>query len=332
MNTDRDRINSKYVSRYSLEEQGVCVKEYLAGASKKELADKWGISERTIERWIKKYKSKEDDSEFQMRERDKKIPQNVQKDLMKILSSNAILYGFHISIWNERRVVEFTRKKYGITITRYIAKKILKDIKGLHRKKDEENEIKEMLDQKYKIIILDYLKIGKIKRRSIEAMEYGYFKNEVLNVNIGIAISEKSIYAKIIFSDIDIREKQGMVNPLKMKSREVEEKDRESRKITKYFKDRFLNSIMMKEDNERKIVFIMHRENYLEKYVRKERNYVYIHNNFEKRYRINESVLECFNDINNKSQMFDSYESIIKKIKDKIGKYNKNKRKIIIIR
>lgn len=332
MNSDRDLINSKYVSRYSLEEQGACVKEYLAGASKKELADKWGVTTRTIERWIKKYRRKDNDLEFQMRKRNEKISEESQRKLMKILSSNAILYGFHISIWNERRVVEFTRKKYGITITRYIAKKILKDVKELYDKKDEEDEIKEMIDQKYKIIILDFLKIGKIKRRSIEAIEYGYFKNEVLNVNIGIAISEKSIYAKIIFSDIDIREKQGMVNPLKMKSREVEKKDRESRKITKNFKDRFLNSIMMKEGNERKIVFIMHRENYLEKYYKNERNYIYIYNNFEKRYRMNESVLECLNDINNKSQMFDSYESIIKKIKDKIGKYNKNKRKIVIIR
>lgn len=207
MNTDRDFINSKYVSRYSLEEQGACVKEYLAGASKKELADKLGVSERTIERWIKKYRRKDNDLEFQMRKRNEKISEESQRKLMKILNDNAILYGFYISTWNEERVMTLVKNEFGIDITTYIAKQLLDDSKvfGIENEQNAENIIKNEInclkEKGYKAFSVDFVKIGIIDKCELEPFVFNKYKQNKVYVNLALARGENSLYMKIIFTE-----------------------------------------------------------------------------------------------------------------------------------
>lgn len=106
-------MNTKFVSNYTEEERAECIKDYFKGTDKERLARKWGVSKRTIERWIKG-NERSNQIEINIAKRSKLIAVDIQLEIMKILNSNAILYGFNISTWNEVRVIKLLNDKYNI--------------------------------------------------------------------------------------------------------------------------------------------------------------------------------------------------------------------------
>ena len=310
MNSDRDLINSKYVSRYSLEEQGACVKEYLAGASKKELADKWGVTTRTIERWIKKYRRKDNDLEFQMRKRNEKISEEIQRKLMKILNDNAILYGFYISTWNEERVMTLVKNEFGIEITRYIAKQLLDDSKafGIENEQNVENIVKSEIDclkeKGYKVFVVDFIKIGTIDKDELEVFTFNKYKKTKVDINLAIARGENEIYVKAIFTECDISE-------IEVSSREIVR--REKMKNSLEFKNKLKNKKKIHDEQE-KTKNSLETENKLE-------DEKQVHDDQEK----TKNLLEVKNKLENKKHMLDEKAKFIREI------LNKEEKNILII-
>lgn len=193
----------KFESKYSHEEQKKCVQQCLEGKSKDELSKIYNISRRTIDRWINKICSKEQKEEFKRRV---VIPKEKEAEIMKILSCNAILYGFNVSIWNAGTVQKLLKNNYNIEITRYKAKKLIEDSKKIHSQNEDKNinEIAELENLNYKVILLEFIKIGKIERIKVQDAYYERFNEDTLNVNLGIARASKKAYICLIYSERDI--------------------------------------------------------------------------------------------------------------------------------
>lgn len=136
--------------------------------------------------------------------REKVIPKNIQEEVLKILNTNAIPYGFYVSTWSERRVIKLFKEHYGIKITRYMAKLLLKDSKDrkyfVEDTKREYNEIMDLKSSGYNVVNLYFLKIGKIDKELVDDLVFQNFYEKKLDVNLGICIGAKNVYIEIIFS------------------------------------------------------------------------------------------------------------------------------------
>ena len=189
-------------SRHTDEEKQQCVNEYLNGENKYYLAGKYSISIRTIDRWIKN--SNIDELKLRMLKRAKTIPIKIQQEILKVLNSNPICVGFNISYWKEFMIIDYINDKYNITINRRMAKNLIEDSRKVNVVSYEEkvlNDIEELADLGYSIVLLDYLKIGKVMSQEIEGREH---KKEMLDVNLVLARAGEDMYVDVIFSDLDI--------------------------------------------------------------------------------------------------------------------------------
>lgn len=325
-------MSTKFVSNYTEEERAECIEDYFKGTDKETLARKWGVSKRTIERWVKEYE-RINPIEINIAKRSKLIPVGIQLEIMKILNNNAILYGFNISTWNEVRVIKLLNDKYNIKINRYMARLLLKDKLSFGNEDEEKtlNEINELEQLGYKLILLDYIRFGSINKRDIEPLFYKKFMEHRLSVNLGIARGSERAYIDIIFSEIDIIEK-----PKKITFVEPEiniKVDRKQRNTIIEDKLSFINKVTSKESNSNNIVFISKEDADIEKVksrkasfyiVNKELYGQLIQDEYEKdMYHGTErySIIQYLNNANNKRIEFKSYEGIRKEIKKKISKY-----------
>lgn len=325
-------MNTRYVSNYTDDEKAKCVNQYLNGENKEQLAQIWGVSERTIERWIKEYE-RTDAIKIKIAKRSKTIPIDIQHEIMEILNSNAILYGFNISTWNEVRIIKLLMDKYNIKITRYMAKELLRDAKYFSMEYEEKTfeDINKLEEQGCKLILLDYIRIGQIKRRNIEGVFYKKFEEDRVNVNLGIARGVKRVYIEVILSEGDIIEKVKSINLNEIQA----ESDSKQRKIILDDKFNFTNKVVEKESNGRKVIFITTGDPDLNRFKNKNKNTAFsivkmelykqlVQDDYEKdecndgeRY----SLIQHLYNSNNNYIWFDSFEEIREYVAKKILNY-----------
>lgn len=329
----------RFESKNSDEEQGKCVQQCLEGKSKDELAKIYNISHRTIDRWINKICSKEQKEELKRRV---VIPAEKEEEIMKILSCNAILYGFNISIWNSGTVQKLLKNNYNIEIMRYTAKKLIKYSKKIY---NEIEEIAELEDLNYKIVLLDFIKIGEIKRIELEDTYYERFNEDTLNVNIGIARAANRAYISIIYSDIDIVTYGLMGLPKSNETKAEKEKINliQDNKIKLIQNDKisFIKKVIEKEGNINNVVFVSRRDIFMERFKKSnEKPLFYILNNkFEEEliqdiYELGEenSLLKNIKCSDENYIEFASNKKIFEFIEDKIQIYNETAEKVSILK
>lgn len=318
-------MDTKFTSKYSDVEQGKCVKQYLEGSNKEELSQKWGVSIRTIERWIKIYKDV-NYIDIRMSKRNKVISIHIQKEVMGILNRNAIMYGFNISIWNESMVISLLKQKYYIEITRYMSKLLLRDRKYFDNKDEEKavDEIIELEERGYKLVILDFFRIGKIERSIVEPLVSENFNQKKLNVNLAIARADEKVYLEVIFTDRDILERASVF--LKVRNVKNIKKENQERKNAIDSKANFIRKVIKNEKN--KIAFISMEDEYLKRFNKKNSGcsfYITDENSHKQlvqdKYEQGKSIIQHMYDKNNQYRNFNSAIDIMEFIKDKMKKY-----------
>ncbi|MCB2354724.1 helix-turn-helix domain-containing protein [Clostridium estertheticum] len=327
-------MNTKFVSNYTDEERSRCVEQYFTGYNKDQLAQIWGVSKRTVERWIKEYE-RTDAIKIRIAKRSKLMTVDIQHEIMQILNSNAILHGFNISTWNEAMVIKLLKDKYYIKITRYMAEELLSDKKYFSSECEEKvlNELNDMEKLGYKLILLDYIRIGRVDKRTIEPLFYKKFKEHRLNVNLGIARGTKTAYLDIIFSDVDILEKPQKIELVQLGA-SIKVNGYE-RKVIANDKFDFIKKVLRKETNNKNVVFIStgdtdikefknNNENALFFIVNKDLYKQLVQDEYEKdecngdeKY----SLIQHLYNINNEYINFTSFEDIRRVIENKVIKY-----------
>lgn len=316
---------SQFKSKYTYEEQEQCIQEYLAGISKEELSEKWNISIRTINRWVDKICTYEQKKSLKRQE---VIPIEKEEEIMKILSENALLSGFNLSLWNSGMVIKLLKNKYDIEISRYKAKQLLDDSKKFYSQSDDK-QIEDIVnleeELKYDLVLLDFIKIGEIKRINVEDTFYEKFDEDILNVNLGIARAPEKAYISLIYSDVDITT-YGFTTPFS-KVNTDKTKSIQNDKIL------FINKVIEKQGDINKIVFVSKKDNFMEKFKKSNKKPLFyiLNKDFEEEliqdiYELGEenSLLKNVKDHYSSYIKFSSNREIFEFINNKIQKYNKN--------
>lgn len=214
-----------------------------------------------------------------------------------------------------------------------MARLLLKDKKSFSNQYEENtlNEINVLEQLGYKLILLDYIRFGRINKRDIESLFYKKFMEHRLNVNLGIARGSECAYIDIIFSEIDIIEKTKKIT---LAEPGINIKvDRKQRNVIIEDKLCFINKVLSKESNSNNVVFISKEDVDIEKVknekavfyiVKKQLHEQLIQDEYENDEYIDDerySLVEYLYNANNEYKRFKSYEEIRKEIKKKISKY-----------
>ena len=171
-----------------------CVEEYINGVSKKVLAKKYSVSERTINKWIEK--SNIGYMEKRLASRAQHIPIEVQKEVLDVLNTNAMLYGFDTNIWSDKNVVRYIKDTYNINITKGIANKLIVDSYDICTVKNEEQiykDIEKLNNLGYSTVLLDFVRFGKIAVSPVQPLGYiekdiEYYSNPKNKINVYLII------------------------------------------------------------------------------------------------------------------------------------------------
>lgn len=316
---------SQFKSKYTYEEQEQCIQEYLAGISKEELSEKWNISIRTINRWIDKICTYEQKKSLKRQE---VIPVEKEEEIMKILSENALLSGFNLSLWNSGMVMKLLKNKYDIEISRYKAKQLLDDSKKFYSQSDDE-QIEDIVNLEeelnYDLVLLDFIKIGEIERINVEDIFYEKFDEDILNVNLGIARAPEKAYISLIYSDVDIIT-YGFTTPFcKINT--------DKTKLIQNDKISFINKVIEKQGDINKIVFVSKKDSFMDRFKKSNKKPLFyiLNKDFKEEliqdiYELGEenSLLKNVKDHYNSCIKFSSNREIFEFINNKIQKYNKN--------
>lgn len=243
-------------SKNTIDEKEACVNEYLSGADKYYLSGKYSISIRTINRWVAN--TDIDEVKVRIAKRSKIIPIDIQHELLDILNNNAIFCGYNTSGWNQNRIMTYINNEYGIEINRRIATALMEDaikINDIGYEDSVYNDIEKLDTLGYSIILLDYIKIGRIKSKEVESLELRKYTEKMLNVNLVIARADERVYLDIIVSELDIVDTRGRnIVTNNSKSKKINKLEAQRKAITcdKY---EVLNKIKKAEGNE-SVVFI----------------------------------------------------------------------------
>lgn len=256
------------------EEKNRCVSEYIHGADKYYLSGKYSVSIRTIDRWI----ASMDIDEIKLRtiRRSKSIPIDIQSEILNILNTNPILHGFNISKWNETKVIKYINNIYGIEINRRMAKALMEDAIKVNTIKYEDRvyrDIEKLDTSGYSIVLLDYIKIGRINSLEVEPLELRKYTEDKLDVNLVIAIANEHIYLDIIVSELNIVDKSNR-KVIKDSEKEKVAKEKLQRNAITDDKYEVLNKIKKLEGNE-SIIFITTYDKDIDKLIRKRSNIKY---------------------------------------------------------
>lgn len=325
-------------SRHTDKEKQQCVNEYLNGEDKYYLAGKYSTSIRSIDRWI----SKMDINEVELRKRSRAdcINIDIQEEILKSLNTNPIIKGFKISQWNESSIIKYIKDTYNIDINRRMAKSLIEDSIKLNDISYEDkvyNDIEELTVLGYNIILVDYIKIGRIYSRELEYLELREYTEEKLDVNLVVLRSTEYMYLDVIVSEakitskspkIDIRELSKKIN----NNDEYEitrEKIKKQRKEIVNDKCNILDKVL-KEESNKKIVFItkydddikkiIRRKNQLEFYIVEDKLYNNLRQiDYEGKH--GETAIYYINDENNNRQVFGKIRDISNLIKGKVKRY-----------
>lgn len=209
--------------------------------------------------------------------REKVIPKNIQEEVLKILNTNAISYGFYVSTWSERRVIKLLKEHYRIKITRYMAKLLLKDAKDrkhfVEDAKREYNEIMDLKNSGYNVVNLYFLKIGKIDKELVDHLVFQSFYEKELDVNLGICIGANNVYIEIIFSDSNIVSKRGKFLFMKKNADSTKREIIEIKKRNVIDnKASFIRKIIKRENLSDKIVFVCIDDLYIDRFNKSDGN------------------------------------------------------------
>lgn len=325
-------------SRHTDKEKQQCVNEYLNGEDKYYLAGKYSTSIRSIDRWI----SKMDINEVELRKRSRAdcIDIDIQEEILKSLNTNPIIKGFKISQWNESSIIKYIKDTYNIDINRRMAKSLIEDSIKLNDISYEDkvyNDIEELTVLGYNIILVDYIKIGRIYSRELEYLELREYTEEKLDVNLVVLRSTEYMYLDVIVSEakitskspkIDIRELSKKIN----NNDEYEitrEKIKKQRKEIVNDKCNILDKVL-KEESNKKIVFITKYDDDIKKIIRRKNQLKFyivedkLYNNLRQidyEGKHGETAIYYINDENNNRQVFGKIRDISNLIKGKVKRY-----------
>ncbi|WP_253200623.1 hypothetical protein [Clostridium sp. CF012] len=316
-------------TRHTDEEKNNCVNEYLNGMDKCYLSSKYSTSIRTIDRWIKKINV--DEVKLKIAKRSGTIPKDIQEEILKILNTNPIFQGFNIAEWNEPKVIKYINNTFGIEINRRMAKALIEDavkVNTIQYEDRVDSYIEQFDTLGYSIVLLDYIKIGKISRIEIESLELRKYTKNKLDVNLVIARANDHIYLDVIVSEINIVDKSKIEI---IKTSEKERLDRQvlQRKVIVDDKYDILNKIKRLEGNEN-IVFITTYDKDIDKLIRKRNKIKYyivnegIYNKLlQEKYEgmHGKSVVDYMNNENNKSRRYESVRDISEVVWGKVNDY-----------
>lgn len=259
--------------------------------------------------------------------REKVIPRYIQEEVLKILNTNAIPYGFYVSTWSERRVRTLLKERYNIEITGYMARLLLEDSKYYDEYRGSKlNDIKKLNKLGYAMFSLHFIKVGKMQKDEIEAILSKNFYKEIVNVYLGIAISEKRIYVKLIVSSENINYKKQSVFQKKSKGISSEEK------YVVHSKVNFIREVMNKENTSKDIIFVCKDADYIERFNKRNKNkskgkilfYVVTNEDIDillKHYKKNKEIM-WMNNLKSKNREFKSIYDVKMTIDNKFKELN----------
>jgi hypothetical protein len=316
-------------TRHTDEEKNKCVNEYLNGKDKYYLSGKYSASIRTIDRWIKEINV--DEVKLNIAKRVDTIPIDIQEEILKTLNANPIFQGFNIAEWNAPKVIKYINNIYGIEINRRMAKALIADAKKVNTIKYEDrvySEIEELEAIGYSIVLLDYIKIGRINSIEVEPLELRKYTENKLDVNLVIARANEHIYLDIVVSEINIVDKT-KTKVTKVSEKEQVDKQELQRKVIVDDKYEVLNKIKKAEGKEQ-IIFITTYDKDIDKLIRKRSNIKYfIVNNdiydelLQEKYEgaYGESIVYCMRDNGNSNRAYRSIADISKVVMGKVDSY-----------
>lgn len=325
-------------SRHTDEEKQQCVNEYLNGKNKYYLAGKYSTSIRSIDRWI----SKMDINEVELRKRRRAdcIDIDIQEEILKSLNTNPIIKGVKISQWNETSIIKYIKDTYNIDINRRMAKSLIEDSVKLNDISYEDkvyNDIEELSVLGYNIILVDYIRIGRISSKELEYLELREYTTEKLDVNLVILRSAEYMYLDVIVSEAKITSKSPKID-IRELSKKINNNDDYEITIEKIKKQRkeivndkcnIFDKILKKELN-KKIVFITKYDDDIKKIITRKNQFKFyivedtLYNDlrqidYEGEYA--ETAIYYMNDENNNRKVFGNIRDISDLIKGKIERY-----------
>ena len=325
-------------SRHTDEEKQQCVNEYLNGKNKYYIAGKYSTSIRSIDRWISKMNI--NDVELRKRRRADCIDIDIQEEILKSLNTNPIIKGFKISQWNETSIIKYIKDTYNIDINRRMAKSLIEDSIKLNDISYEDkvyNDIEELSVLGYNIILVDYIRIGRISSKELEYLELREYTTEKLDVNLVILRSAQYMYLDVIVSEekiiskspkIDIRELSKKINN-NDDYKITKENIKQQRKEIVNDKCNVLDKVL-KEELNKKIVFITKYDDDIKKIIRRKNQFKFyivedtLYNDlrqidYEGEY--GETAIYYMNNENNNRYFFGNIRDISDLIKGKVEKY-----------
>ena len=221
-------------------------------------------------------------------------------------------------------VIDYIKNKYNIDINRRMAKSLIEDSQEVNVVSYEDrvvNDIEELADLGYSIVLVDYIKIGRIASQEIEYKDY---KEEMVDVNLVIARAGEDMYIDVIFSDLDIVD---TINEVVLTKR-----DKAKRRIIANDKFQILKKVCNEEKNDR-VVFMTIYDRDMSKVIKKDNtikwyiveNELYkalTHPVYEGEH--GKTVIEYIDDKNNRGRVYRRFTDIDNTIRGKIDKYVSN--------
>lgn len=325
-------------ARHTDDEKRQCVNEYLNGKDKYYLAGKYSTSIRSIDRWI----SKMDINEVELRKirRSDCIDLDMQEEILENLNTNPIIKGFKVSEWNESIIIKYIKATYNIDINRRMAKNLIEDSKKLNDISYEDrvyNDIEELEGLGYNIVLLDYIKIGRIDSREVECLELRKYAEEKLDVNLVVMRANDNMYLDIIVSEAKVVDKSPRVDIRELSNKRKNNDEYESiinirkqqRKDIVNDKCSILDKVL-KEEHNKKIVFITKQDEDIKRILCRKNNFKFYiiedilyddlrQNVYEGEY--GETAIYYFYDKNNTRRMYRKIRDISQTVKGKIERY-----------
>lgn len=324
--------------RHTDDEKRECVNEYLNGKNKYYLAGKYSTSIRSIDRWIAKIDINE--VELRKRKRADCIDIDIQEEIIENLNTNPIIKGFKISQWNEAIIIKYIKDTYNIDINRRMAKSLIEDSIKLNDISYEDkvyNDIEELAVLGYNMVLIDYIKIGRIYSREVECLELREYTEEKLDVNLVVLRSTENMYLDIIVSETKVISKSPKVD-IRELSKKINNNDeheiiigkiKQQRKEIVNDKCNILDKVL-KEELNKKIVFITKYDDDIKKIIRRKNQFKFyivedtLYNDlrqidYEGEY--GETAIYYMNDENNNRYFFGNIRDISDLIKGKVEKY-----------
>ena len=324
--------------RHTDDEKRECVNEYLNGKNKYYLAGKYSTSIRSIDRWI----AKMDINEVELRKRKRAdcIDIDIQEEIIENLNTNPIIKGFKISQWNEAIIIKYIKDTYNIDINRRMAKSLIEDSIKLNDISYEDkvyNDIEELAVLGYNMVLIDYIKIGRIYSREVECLELREYTEEKLDVNLVVLRSTENMYLDIIVSETKVISKSPKVD-IRELSKKINNNDeheiiigkiKQQRKEIVNDKCNILDKVL-KEELNKKIVFITKYDDDIKKIITRKNQFKFyivedtLYNDlrqidYEGEYA--ETAIYYMNDENNNRKVFGNIRDISDLIKGKIERY-----------